>query len=121
MHAERAASSRAPVLEKHGPPMTREQRDRFECDGFLVVPGALSTGEVERYTAALDEAYERERRAGPAGEVDATGSLHKMCAVAHCPDLVGLVAHPAVFPLVWSVLGWNVHVTHSHYDIHPPL
>jgi ectoine hydroxylase len=22
---------------------------------------------------------------------------------------------------VWPVLGWNIHVTHSHYDVHPPL
>jgi hypothetical protein len=22
---------------------------------------------------------------------------------------------------VWSLLGWNIHVYHSHLDVHPPL
>ena len=23
--------------------------------------------------------------------------------------------------MVWSVLGWNIHLYHSHLDIHPPV
>ena len=49
------------------------------------------------------------------------GSLHWLSAVAHCPQVVGLVDHPATFPYVWSLLGWNIHVYHSHLDVHPPL
>jgi ectoine hydroxylase len=26
-----------------------------------------------------------------------------------------------VFGLVWSMLGWNVHIYHSHLDVHPPI
>jgi ectoine hydroxylase len=32
-----------------------------------------------------------------------------------------LTDHPATFPYVWSILGWNIHVYHSHLDVHPPL
>lgn len=121
MYAQWCSGTRAPVIERCGPPMTPSQRDQFERDGFLVVRGALSPEEVERHTAAVDAAYERERSVSPAGEVDAAGSLHKLGAVAHCPSLAELVDHPAVFPLVWSVIGWNIHMFHSHYDVHPPL
>ena len=44
-----------------------------------------------------------------------------MSAVPTCPELADLVDHPRAFPLVWSTLGWNVHVYHSHVDVHPPL
>jgi ectoine hydroxylase len=26
-----------------------------------------------------------------------------------------------VLPLVCSALGWNIHLYHSHVDVHPPL
>ncbi len=44
-----------------------------------------------------------------------------LSAVLHCPELVALIDHPAVFPYVWSLLGWNVHVYHSHIDVHPKV
>jgi phytanoyl-CoA dioxygenase PhyH len=94
--------------------MTREQRDQFDEDGYLVLPGVLSPDEMRHYSAALDLAYARNERA-------ADGSLHLLSAVTSAPDLIGLIDHPATFPLVWSILGWNVHIYHSHLDIHPPL
>ena len=121
MHAQWRSGTRAPVVERHGSPMSAGQRDQFERDGFLMVRGALSPDEIERYTAAVDAAYEWERRLGPAGRFDTAGSLQKISAVAHCPTLAHLVDHPAVLPLVWSVMGWNIHLTHSHFDVHPPL
>lgn len=65
----------------------------------------------------MDAAYDRDLLAG---KVAADGSLQMLGAAANCPPLARLVDHPAVFPLVWSILGWNVHVIHSHYDMHPP-
>lgn len=99
-------------------PMTEEQRERFERDGYLVVPGALSASEVDFYSAALDRVYAAESEAG---RVSPEGAMHKLSAVASCPEAVGLIDHPNTFPLVWSVLGWNVHIYHSHLDVHPPI
>ncbi|MCX4748064.1 phytanoyl-CoA dioxygenase family protein [Kitasatospora sp. NBC_01287] len=98
--------------------MTTEQRARFERDGYLVVPAALTDDEVERYSRALDRVYAQERAAGRVG---ADGSMHRLGAVAALPEAVHLTDHPSTFPLVWSVLGWNVHVYHSHLDVHPPI
>jgi DNA-directed RNA polymerase specialized sigma24 family protein len=44
-----------------------------------------------------------------------------LSAVANCPEVAGLIDHPATFPYVWSTLGWNIHVHHSHLDVHPPV
>lgn len=99
-------------------PMTDEQRDRFDRDGYLVVPGVLGPDEVARYTGAVDRVY---RRAEAGGELSGDRSLHRLGAVTAAAELAGLLDHPGAFPLVWSVLGWNVHVYHSHLDVHPPV
>jgi ectoine hydroxylase len=94
------------------------ERERFEQDGYLIIRGALTHDEVLHYREALDRAY---LSAGAESLVAPGGSLHWLSAVARCPQVVGLVDHPATFPYVWSLLGWNIHVYHSHLDVHPPL
>jgi ectoine hydroxylase len=99
-------------------PMSSEQREQFERDGYLVIPGALSPTEVEFYTAALDRVYDSEQ---DAGRVAPASAMHVLSAVPNCPESIGLIDHPSTFPLVWSMLGWNVHIYHSHLDVHPPI
>lgn len=98
--------------------MTAAQCEQFERDGFLLIRGALSAAEAEHYRAALDRVYTAEQAAG---RVRGNGDMHLLSAVPHCPEAIGLIDHPATFPLVWSVMGWNVHVYHSHLDVHPPI
>jgi len=56
-----------------------------------------------------------------AGMVGPDGSMHLLSVVANCPELASLTDHPATFPYVWSTLGWNIHIYHSHLDVHPPV
>jgi ectoine hydroxylase len=106
------------MIRGAGAPMTDEQRGTFERDGYLLVPAVLDADEVAAYVSVVDELYERCWRAGFLG---ANGALHELGAVHACPALAPLVDHPRVLGLVWSMLGWNVHVYHSHVDIHPPI
>lgn len=99
-------------------PASAGRRARFERDGYLIIRGALGPDEVAAARDALDRAYATAAKAGSLGP---DGSMHLLSAVANCPEIVGLIDHPATFPYVWSVLGWNVHVYHSHLDVHPPL
>ena len=94
------------------------ERERFEQDGYLIIRGALTRDEVLYYREALDRAY---LSAEAQSLVASGGSLHGSSAVARCPQVAGLADHPATFPYVWSLLGWNIHVYHSHLDVHPPL
>jgi ectoine hydroxylase len=99
-------------------PMTAQQRTEFERDGFLILREVLTQAEVEFYTGALDRVYQEQQAAG---EVKPGGAMHLLSAVANCPEAAGLIDHPGAFPLVWSMLGWNVHIYHSHLDVHPPI
>lgn len=98
--------------------MTIEQREQFERDGYLIIRNVLSPDEVAHYAAAVDRVYAEHEAVGKLGP---DAALHKLSAIASCPELNGLVDHPAVFPLVWSMIGWNVHVYHSHLDVNPPI
>jgi ectoine hydroxylase len=98
--------------------MSAEQREQFERDGYLVVKGALSPTEVEFYAGVLDRYYDEQVTAG---QIASGASLHHLGAVSSLPECVGLIDHPNTFPLVWSMLGWNVHIYHSHLDVHPQI
>jgi ectoine hydroxylase-related dioxygenase (phytanoyl-CoA dioxygenase family) len=98
--------------------ITVAQREEFEQQGFLILRGALDADEVRHYRGAVEAVRDGERSRGTLGP---DGSVHLLGAVGRCPDLAGLLDHPATFGLVWSVLGWNLHVYHSHIDVHPEV
>lgn len=99
-------------------PCSAAELERFSRDGFLIIRAALQPDEVAFYRDALDRVY---AAAEADGRIERGGSLHQLSAVANCPEAAGLLDHPATFPYVWSLLGWNIHVYHSHLDVHPPL
>jgi hypothetical protein len=90
------------------------EREQFDRDGFLIIRGALTTGEVRHYADALDQAYAANTADG---QVKDGASMHQLSAVANCPEAAALIDHPATFRYVWSLLGWNIHVYHSHLDV----
>jgi ectoine hydroxylase len=106
------------MTTKSAAPMTAGQRAAFDRDGYLIIRGALQPDEVAAARDALDRVYADAARSG---RLNPDGSMHLLGAAANCREVVGLVDHPATFPCVWSVLGWNIHVYHSHLDVHPPL
>jgi ectoine hydroxylase len=93
-------------------PMTAQERAEFDRDGFLIIRSVLNQDEVARARTAI--LRYREKAGG-------TGALHQLSAVAACPELAFLLDHPAAFRYIWSLLGWNIHVYHSHIDVHPQI
>jgi ectoine hydroxylase len=88
--------------------------DRFERDGYVIIPAALPTAEVRRLRALT----ERVRRSESAGS---DGAVHALGFIGREPGFANLVDHPRVLDLVCAALGWNVHVYHCHLDVHPPV
>lgn len=96
--------------------MTAQEREQFDRDGYLLIPGALNADEVATARDAILRVFDDAKRNG---ELDKSGSLHRLSAVSSCPELAFLLDHPSTFGYVWSMLGWNMHVYHSHLDVHP--
>ena len=98
-------NSAMPALAAPAEPMTAEQRTRFDRDGYLIVQARLAPDEVTAARDALDRVYATQAKAG---SLPPDGSMHVLSAVANCPEVLGLIDHPATFGYVWSVLGWNI-------------
>jgi hypothetical protein len=87
-------------------------RENFERDGFVIVPGALRTKELQRLEAAVNRVWETE--AGSAGP------FHRLAFAGLDDAFLELVDHPRCLPLVSDILGSNIYVYHCHLDVHPP-
>jgi len=92
--------------------------DALQQRGFVMIPDALDPATAARAEAAVDRIHAEESaadRCRPDGAVHALEVLHRD------PVLAELLVAPAVLPLICSALGWNIHLYHSHVDVHPPL
>jgi ectoine hydroxylase len=89
----------------------------LDRDGFVIVPAALTPPLLDRVLEVADRVYAEERAAG---RLAAGRSLHLLGAIARDDALLDLLDLPASFSLVCDALGWNIHMYHSHLDIHPP-
>jgi ectoine hydroxylase-related dioxygenase (phytanoyl-CoA dioxygenase family) len=97
--------------------ITEAQQRQFDEDGFIIVEDALSSEEVERLIAVVDELdarYRKEKDIPPGDPFQVRNAL------AHHDELFRLVDHPVMFPLVVDVLGVNIQIRTSHMDVRPP-
>lgn len=97
--------------------LTPAQRQAFEADGFLVIPGALDEQEVARWTAIVDafDARERAARSFKPGEFTEVRN-----AVAKDHRLLELLTWPSVFPLIADLMGPDIGLSTSHVLVRPP-
>ena len=84
-------------------------RELFNSQGYIAVPGALDGAQVRRLTAAIDELT--------AGD---TRSIHNVADIFGKHDaFLELLDLPSVLPVVAELLGSNIWVNHSHYNFNP--
>lgn len=95
--------------------LTDTEREFFESQGYLPLPGVLDETLRLRLVEAVDRIDARER---PRGAAD---RLLSVTNVVHEDDaFVELLDWSRVLPKVWGILGWNIYLYHSHVDVTPP-
>ncbi|MBC8103611.1 MAG: hypothetical protein H7Z41_13625, partial [Cytophagales bacterium] len=99
--------------------LTPAQREAFDRDGFLVLPGALTPEQVAHFIGVVDglDAEERSRR-----DLDSFATVEIRNAIARPGGeaLLPLLDWPATFPLLAEILGWNIQLTTSHVFVRTP-
>ena len=83
--------------------LTEAERTKFERDGFIVIENALPAPMVEGLIEAVDSV-----KAG----VDFIGKADRF---------LELIDWPRTLPKVWGILGWNIHLYHTHITVTPPV
>src|SRR5438132_11819250 len=91
--------------------------DELDARGSALIPGALDEPRLRTLSEAVTRVYHRARALR---ELSENGSLHLLEVLGHDPAFLELVDLPATLPLVVAALGWNIHLYHSHLDVHPP-
>lgn len=89
--------------------MHAEQRFRFDCQGYAVVPGALSPALVERFAREM-----RQRLARRAPARDGTADDPLVDVLAWAPEMAALIDLPAVLPVLRAVLGPRFRLDHEY-------
>ena len=83
--------------------LTEAERTKFERDGFIVIENALPAAMVEGLIEAVDSV-----KAG----VDFIGKDDRF---------LELIDWHRTLPKVWGILGWNIHLYHTHITVTPPV
>jgi ectoine hydroxylase-related dioxygenase (phytanoyl-CoA dioxygenase family) len=82
----------------------------FRENGFAIVENALSADQVSALVAALDELTGRDAE-----------RIHNVADILGRHDaFLDLVDLPGVLPVVRELLGDNIWVNHTHYNVNPP-
>jgi ectoine hydroxylase-related dioxygenase (phytanoyl-CoA dioxygenase family) len=117
--AAQTPAGQGPLVAYDGVQITDEQRADFDRDGYLIIRDAIAPGLVERLIEAQDRVYAQQQALGLLSPGDR--SMHLMGFLHRDKVFLELLELPAVFPLVWGILGWNIHAYHHHIDLHPGI
>ena len=101
--------------------LTDDEREQFNEKGCLIVENALDEDRTAHLSALLD----RLRAAGRLGEaglnLGVKARLHRPDFLSIDQAFIDLLDHPATFPKVWAILGWNIYCYHTHLGISDPI
>jgi ectoine hydroxylase len=95
--------------------LTDDERLFFEQNGYLVIENALDESMNKRLIDVVDRVDSRERNESNLGKL-----LSITNVIPEDEAVVDLTTWHRTFPKVWGILGWNIHVYHSHLDVTPP-
>ena len=82
----------------------------FRQNGFAVIENALTSDMLSGLSGALDELTG-----------STPGQIHNVADIlGRHPAFLGLIDVPTVLPVIRELLGDNIWVNHSHYNVNPP-
>ncbi|MCZ6633876.1 MAG: phytanoyl-CoA dioxygenase family protein [bacterium] len=96
--------------------LTEEESIRFERDGYFILENVLPQDLVEDLVDVVDRvdgAY-RERE-----EMDSYRRSNMLDFIGKDDLFLELLDWPQTLPKVWSILGWNIQLYHSHMTVTP--
>jgi ectoine hydroxylase-related dioxygenase (phytanoyl-CoA dioxygenase family) len=97
--------------------LTPDERQRFERDGYIVVPEALSEEQVRTLRGHVDRLYAKKLAEG----FDPHAYLFFPNFLPEHADFVEVVDNPRILPKVWGILGFNIYLYHAHFAVAPPV
>jgi len=104
--------------------LSEAERLQFESNGFLVYENVLSQEEISLYRELIAQQRAKtktflygEKAGQPRGVNDL---LELRNAVSYHPELIELMMHPKIFPLIVDLMGPHISLVTSHMFYRPP-
>ncbi len=97
--------------------LTDDESHRFEVEGYLTVPGALTEATVAELSAIADRELDAFRSSDGVGPHHVL-NLHD--CVGRDPVYLDLIDWPVTFPKVFGILGWHIQLYHTQFIVSPP-
>lgn len=94
-------------------PLTEEQRQQFDTEGYLIIRNALDADTVERLIEVGDQLIASESRVNRQEDLPGVYDGFRN-VVSLDPVFTDLITHPSTLPLVVQLLGANLQVTTTH-------
>ena len=98
--------------------LSKEEKELFEQNGFLIVPNAIPTETVDNLNQVVDR-LEAERRVEQ--NLEPHAKIQYMDFIGRDDAFLELLDCPKTFGKVWGILGWHIQLYHSHMLMTPPV
>ena len=92
---------------------TREILEELDRNGFVHIPGVLSPDEVSELREVVEPLAQEHFD-------PQLGFTHALGAAYLHPRLTDLAVDPRLMGVLAGALTPNLHIYHSHIDVHPP-
>jgi len=92
--------------------LTKQEKDLFEKDGYIIVNNALNSDEANFLEDLLDFEFKKNNNPNRRFFADNVFSLSD--------EFVKFIDHPKILPKIWDILGWNISIYYTHIVIDPP-
>ena len=101
--------------------LTDEERQSFDENGFIVVPGALDSATIQSLLDATEELERVQRPHYAARGLKPHHALNILDFVGKDERFLPMIDWPKTFMKVIDILGWHIQLYHSHVIYTPPL
>jgi hypothetical protein len=100
--------------------LTTEQRMFYDTNGYLLISGALPPEQLVRVQAAAENAEKVWRHDPKRPGIRGPNLYQVLAPIEYDDELLELLWHPVIFPMVRSILGSDVSMIDNDYFITVP-
>ena len=107
-------SAEVPVVQRKQ--MSEREKFLFDLNGYITIPGFLTTGELASLNEAFDANWEKRTDCHQTPAYDEFGGMLTW-EQPHCQPFRDLLAHPKLVPYLSTILGQGYRMDHTPFMI----